>query len=126
VTTFSLREKLVKIGAKVVRHGRYANFQMAEVAVSRQMFADMLMLIAPVAGTAGAGLTGFREVERCGRRQWRRAFDQGKQPSSSATRRTTYCFSRRRIRQWLKFLASPVRSSRNWGLQLAKSGLISD
>jgi hypothetical protein len=28
----SLREKLVKIGAKVVRHSRYVIFQMAEVA----------------------------------------------------------------------------------------------
>ena len=29
----TLREKLVKIGAKVVRHGRYVTFQLAEVAV---------------------------------------------------------------------------------------------
>jgi DDE family transposase len=42
----SLREKLVKIGAKVVSHGRYVTFQLAEVAVSRQMFADILALIA--------------------------------------------------------------------------------
>jgi Transposase DDE domain group 1 len=42
----SLKEKLIKIGAKVVAHGRYVTFQMAEVAVSRQMFADILMLIA--------------------------------------------------------------------------------
>jgi hypothetical protein len=42
----SLREKLIKIGAKVVRHGRYVIFQMAEVAVSRQMFAETLSLIA--------------------------------------------------------------------------------
>jgi len=42
----SLREKLIKIGAKVVRHGRYVTFQMAEVAVSRLMFRDILMLIA--------------------------------------------------------------------------------
>jgi hypothetical protein len=42
----SLREKLIKIGAKVVSHGRYVIFQMAEVAVSRQMFADILALIA--------------------------------------------------------------------------------
>jgi Transposase DDE domain group 1 len=42
----SLREKLVKIGAKVVSHGRYVTFQLAEVAVSRQMFADILSLIA--------------------------------------------------------------------------------
>ena len=42
----SLREKLIKIGAKVVSHGRYVTFQMAEVAVPRQMFADILALIA--------------------------------------------------------------------------------
>jgi hypothetical protein len=42
----SLREKLIKIGAKVVSHGRYVTFQLAEVAVSRQMFKDILMLIA--------------------------------------------------------------------------------
>ena len=42
----SLREKLIKIGAKVVSHVRYVTFQMAEVAVSRQMFADILSLIA--------------------------------------------------------------------------------
>jgi len=41
----SLREKLIKIGAKVVNHGRYVTFQMAEVAVSRQMFKEILMLI---------------------------------------------------------------------------------
>src|SRR6476660_7234862 len=42
----SLREKLIKIGAKVTSHGRYVTFQMAEVAVSRQMFQEILMLIA--------------------------------------------------------------------------------
>jgi hypothetical protein len=42
----SLREKLIKIGAKVVSHGRYVTFQMAEVAVSRQMFVEILSLIA--------------------------------------------------------------------------------
>ena len=42
----SLREKLVKIGAKVVRHGRYVIFQMAEVAVPRELFQEILRLIA--------------------------------------------------------------------------------
>jgi Transposase DDE domain group 1 len=42
----SLREKLIKIGANVVSHGRYASFQMAEAAVSRQMFQEILSLIA--------------------------------------------------------------------------------
>jgi hypothetical protein len=41
----SLRENLIKIGAKVVSHGRYVTFQVAEVAVPRQMFAGILSLI---------------------------------------------------------------------------------
>ena len=41
----SLREKLIKIGAKVVSHGRYVAFQMAEVAIPRHLFADILRLI---------------------------------------------------------------------------------
>ena len=41
----TLREKLVKIGAKVVRHGRYVTFQLAEVAVSRDLFWKILSLI---------------------------------------------------------------------------------
>lgn len=34
----TLREKLIKIGAKVVRHARYVVFQMAEVAVPQKVF----------------------------------------------------------------------------------------
>jgi hypothetical protein len=41
----TLREKLIKIGAKVVRHGRYVTFQLAEVAVPRLLFAEILRLI---------------------------------------------------------------------------------
>ncbi len=41
----TLREKLVKIGAKVVRHGRNVTFQMAEVAIPRPLFAEILHLI---------------------------------------------------------------------------------
>jgi hypothetical protein len=42
----SLRERLIKIGAKVVSHGFYVAFQMAEVAIPRQMFQEILRLIA--------------------------------------------------------------------------------
>jgi hypothetical protein len=41
----TLREKLVKIGARIVRHGRYVVFQLAEVAVPRSVFADILRRI---------------------------------------------------------------------------------
>ena len=42
----TLTEKLIKIGAKVVSHGRYVAFQMVEVAIPRQMFQEVLRLIA--------------------------------------------------------------------------------
>jgi len=53
----SLKEKLIKIGAKVVSHAHDVAFQMAEVAVPRNMFADILRRIAelrlpPVTSTA--------------------------------------------------------------------------
>ena len=41
----TLRNKLIKIGAKVVRHGRYITFQLAEVAISRVLFAEILRQI---------------------------------------------------------------------------------
>ena len=44
----SLRGKLIKIGAKVVS-GRYVAFQMAEVAIPRNLFADILRLIGAAA-----------------------------------------------------------------------------
>ena len=53
----SLKERLIKIGAKVVSHGRYVAFQMAEVSIPRNLFAEILRLIAelrpsPIASTA--------------------------------------------------------------------------
>ena len=41
-TLTTLREKLIKIGAKVVRHARQVTFQMAEVAVPRELFRAIL------------------------------------------------------------------------------------
>ncbi len=38
----TLREKLIKIGAKVVTHSGYVIFQMAEVAIPRDLFAAIL------------------------------------------------------------------------------------
>ena len=49
----SLRERLIKIGAKAVRHARSITFQLAEVAVSRRLWEEMLVAIA-----------GLRQVER--------------------------------------------------------------
>ena len=42
----TLRERLVKIGAKIVRHGRSVIFQMAEVMVPRYLFQEILTSIA--------------------------------------------------------------------------------
>lgn len=38
----TLREKLIKIGANVIRHARYVTFQLAEVAISRSLFESIL------------------------------------------------------------------------------------
>jgi DDE family transposase len=41
-TLTTLREELVKIGAKVVSHAKYLVFQLAEVAVPRHLFAALV------------------------------------------------------------------------------------
>jgi hypothetical protein len=45
----TLREKLVKIGAKVVAHSRYVIFQMAEVAIPKRLFKTILRRISRLA-----------------------------------------------------------------------------
>ena len=42
----TLRDRLVKIGAKIIRHGRSITFQMAEVMVPRALFQKILAAIA--------------------------------------------------------------------------------
>ena len=42
----TLCDRLVKIGAKIVRHGRSITFQMAEVIVPRGLFEKILSTIA--------------------------------------------------------------------------------
>jgi len=44
-TLTTLGEKLIKIGAKVVRHGGCITFQLAEVAIPRTLFVEILRLI---------------------------------------------------------------------------------
>jgi hypothetical protein len=41
----TLRERVVKTGAKVIAHSRYTTFQMAEVAVPRDLFRRILEMI---------------------------------------------------------------------------------
>jgi hypothetical protein len=53
----SLKEKLIKIGAKLVSHGRYVAFQMAEVAIPRHLFADILRLIAELIEPTNSNFT---------------------------------------------------------------------
>jgi len=53
-TLTTLREKLIKIGAKVVRHSRKVVFQMAEVAVPRELFQTILERIGRLRAPAAA------------------------------------------------------------------------
>jgi hypothetical protein len=54
-TLTTLREKLINIGAKVVTHARYVPFQLAEVAVPRQLFAQILERIARLCPACASG-----------------------------------------------------------------------
>ena len=50
----SLRERFIKTGARLVRHGRYAIFQIAAAALPREVFAGILGLINTLRGPPGA------------------------------------------------------------------------
>ncbi|MFO0822572.1 MAG: transposase [Gemmataceae bacterium] len=51
----TLREKLLKIGAKVVRHAKPIIFQLAEVGVPRKLFAAILNRIGRLRRAGGSG-----------------------------------------------------------------------
>jgi hypothetical protein len=53
----SLRERLVKTGARLVRHARYAVFQLAEAALPREVFAGVLSLINGLRGPLPTALS---------------------------------------------------------------------
>ncbi len=59
----TLRDKLIKIGAKVVRHGRSVTFQLAEIAIPRRLFAEILRL-----HLAGSSWPAFKDLEGTARR----------------------------------------------------------
>ena len=54
-TLTTLRETLIKIGAKVVAHAKYVTFQLAEVAVPRKRFARILERIARLSPAWASG-----------------------------------------------------------------------
>lgn len=69
----SLREKLVKIGAKIVGHARYITFQIAEVAVPSRLFGEILWLIdglrlRPISGDCAIHNNDGSSVSECQKR----------------------------------------------------------
>ena len=67
----TLREKLVKIGAKVVNHGRYVTFQLAKVAVPRELFQKnppphRWVAAGPFAAMTGLDPEASRRLDRTG------------------------------------------------------------
>jgi hypothetical protein len=68
-TLTTLREKLIKIGAKVVAHAKYVTFQLAEVAVPRQLFARILERIGQLRLACASGWAALRPRNRCDRRR---------------------------------------------------------
>jgi hypothetical protein len=62
-TLTTLREKLIKIGAKVVRHARAVTFQLADVAVPRALFAAILARIGRLRAAPASGDRSSRADE---------------------------------------------------------------
>jgi hypothetical protein len=118
----SLREKLIKIGAKVVSHGRYAIFQIAEVAVPRQMFQEILSLIRPPAGAARAGMKALW-VRKGRDRRWEKCvLMKAKPPSSNARRTATLRFGRRQRAFADETRCHGASTGRLWPPRTRKSG----
>jgi len=64
----TLREKLIKIGARIVRHSRYVVFQLAEVAVPRALFAEILP-DRPAPAETAAGMSWVAAMRGPGQRR---------------------------------------------------------
>jgi len=103
----SLREKLIKIGAKVVSHGRYVTFQMAEVAVPRQMFQEILSLIARLRAPTGRSgqIRQTTTAEVC--------LDEGQATSFGPARQETARFGCQRGWLWPNFVAVCLDETKN-------------
>ena len=61
----TLRDRLVKIGAKIVRHGRSVIFQTAEVMVPQALFAEISDADRPVAGASARMKGEMSPINRC-------------------------------------------------------------
>lgn len=83
----TLREKPVNIGAKVVRHGRYITSQVAEVAISRTLIAEILRRIdslRPAPSPPWRAVIPGESHLNC----WTSAFDQTDKPLAEIKRFT--------------------------------------
>jgi len=90
----TLREKLIKIGAKVVSHSRYVVFQMAEVAVPRTLFHEILGRIAQ--------LRASPELARAGRPSLRGKHGSAvKKPGSRSVEKAVKCWISSQIPRFL-------------------------
>jgi hypothetical protein len=77
-----------RIGAKVVSHGRYVTFQTAEVAVPRQMFQEILSLIARVRRRPHQRERARDQMRRATKAEAR--LDEGKPAVASLARQATH------------------------------------
>ena len=100
-------------GAKVVSHGRYVTFQMAEVAVSRQTFQEILSLIARL--RAALAPHEERWGVRCDREPRQRyALIKAKLRVPARRGRRSSAFARQRIRP-ARHLVVPAAQKRDHG-----------
>jgi hypothetical protein len=112
----SLREKLIKIGSRVVGHGRYVTFQLAEVTVPRQMFREILSLI------VDCGCRLHQHDGGCGQMRQTTAqvrLDEGEAARSSAARRPAIVSAGQRTPRLENLLVSAANCRGRSRVQLA-------
>ena len=134
----SPRERLIKTGARLVKHARYAVFQFAEAALPREVFAGVLGLINGLRGppgSCGAGMTVITATSNgrrrgdgrgvTGRWQYRRALRSGGQSTRLSPYMTPF---QRAVRAHLSLLLPPMglkltdgNANADPGLRLASS-----
>jgi hypothetical protein len=101
----SLREKLIKIGDKVINHSRYVTFQLAEVAVAADV-RGYPGAHRPAAGASRAGVTGrWGQIRQTTTGEVR--LDERKATGCSLTRRATRRFGCKRGAAAIEFRCAP-------------------
>src|SRR5262249_12781447 len=126
-TLTALREKLIKIGAKVVSHSKYVMFQLAEVAVPRELFARLLTRIGRLRLACASGCGSLRPGNRSERRRRASVVCLGDRTSEDMRGKSVWRAGLRPRRSGYQRLSlGKNRSSRSFGFVKSLDGIAAE